>query len=235
MSEHFPANELEEGLVSASEGRRTVESWLTDLDQAEVWVPLEQSDDAGGTMRTVTMDAKPYVPVFTSRHQLESTFGEAPMVNPPMNEFVTYLPADVGVAINPGGDLGLPLESAAVQMLQGQRRTVKADTSVLLGDPAVEPVDFLARVSDLLNDIAGVKAARRCWAVVGSQQPGLVLSVDLIQSDDQQRQEVMKAVAKAVENTALDYNVDVVFDADTGEFTSWMLANSNPFFTGFTL
>ena len=106
---------------------------------------------------------------------------------------------------------------------------------MLLGDPAVEPVDFLARVSDLLNDIAGVKAARRCWAVVGSQQPGLVLSVDLIQSDDQQRQEVMKAVAKAVENTALDYNVDVVFDADTGEFTRWMLANTNPFFTGFTL
>jgi hypothetical protein len=45
----------------------------------------------------------------------------------------------------------------------------------------------------------------------------------------------MKAVPKAVENAALDYSVDVVFDADASEFTRWMLANSTPFFTGFTL
>jgi len=236
MTHDFPANELEEGLIAASEGRRTVESWLKDLAQAKVWVPLEQSDDdAGGTMRTITLDAKQYVPVFTSRQQLEGALGAAPMVNPPMNEFVTYLPGGVGVAINPGGDLGLPLEAAAVQNLSGRPRTVKAETSVMLGDPAVEPADFLARVADLLQDIPGVRAARRCWAAVGSQPPGLVLSVDLVQADEHQRQEVMKTVAVAIENAALDYSVDVVFDADASEFTRWMLANTNPFFTGFTL
>jgi len=236
MTEHFPVNELEEGLVAAAEGRRTVESWLEDFAQAMVWVPLEQSEaDASGTMQTITLDAKPYVPVFTSRQQLESTLGAAPMVNPPMNDFVNYLPAGVGVAINPGGDLGMPLEASAVQMLQGQPRTVKADTSVMLGDPAIEPVDFLARLSDLLKDIQGVKAARRCWAAVGSQPPGLVLSVDLVLADDHQRQEVMKAVAKAVEIQTLDYSVDVVFDADASEFTGWMLAHTSPFFTSLTL
>lgn len=236
MTENFPVNGLEEGLVAASDGRRTVESWLTDLAQARVWVPLEQSDDdAGGTMRLITLDAKQYVPVFTSRQQLEGALGVAPMVNPPMSEFVTYLPGGVGVAINPGGDLGLPLEADTVQRLQGQARTVKADTSVMLGDPAVEPVDFLALVADLLMDIPGVRAARRCWAVVGSQQPGLVLSVDVVQADDHHRQEVMKAVAKAVENASPEYSVDVVFDADASEFTRWMLANTTPFFTGFTL
>jgi hypothetical protein len=235
MTKHFPANELEEGLVAASEGRRTVESWLTDLAQAKVWVPLDQSeDDASGTMRTITLEAKQYVPVFTSREQLEGALGAAPMVNPPMSEFVTYLPGGVGVAINPGGDLGLPLDAAAVQKMQGQPGTVKANTSVLLGDPAVEPVDFLARVAGLLKHIPGVMAARRCWAVVGSQPPGLVLSVDLVQADDHQRQEVMKAVSTAVENAAPGYSVDVVFDADASEFTRWMLANTTPFFTGFT-
>ena len=80
MTQHFPANELEVGLVAASQGRRTVQSWLEDLAQAKVWVPLDRSDDdASGTMRTITLDAKQYVPVFTSRHQLESTLGEAPM------------------------------------------------------------------------------------------------------------------------------------------------------------
>jgi hypothetical protein len=59
--------------------------------------------------------------------------------------------------------------------------------------------------------------------------------VDLVQADDHQRQEVMKAVAKAVKNKALGYSVDVVFDADASEFTVWMLANTTPFFTGFTL
>jgi len=39
---------------------------------------------------------------------------------------------------------------------------VKADTSVFLDDPAVEPVDLLARVADLLKNISEVKAARRC-------------------------------------------------------------------------
>jgi hypothetical protein len=236
MTEQFPANELEEGLVAASQGRRTVQSWLEDLAQAKVWVPLDRSDDDdSGTMRTITLDAKPYVPVFTSRHQLESTLGAAPMVNPPMNDFVTYLPEGVGVAINPGGDLGMPLEAAAVQQLQGQPHTVKAETSVMLGDPAVEPVDFLGRVAALLQDVPGAKAARRCWAAVGSQPPGLVLSVDLVQVDDDQRQEVVTAIATAVENAALDYSVDVVFDADASEFTGWMLANTTPFFTGFTL
>jgi hypothetical protein len=236
MTEQFPVNELEQGLVDASQGRRTVESWLEDLAQAQVWVPLEQSDDdAGGTMRTITLDAKQYVPVFTSRQQLESTLGTAPMVNPPMSEFVTYLPGEVGVAINPGGDLGLPLDAAAVQKLRGELRTAKAQTSVFLGHPALEPEDLLNGVADLLQDIPGARAARRCWAAVGSRPPGLVLSVDLVQADDRERQEVMKAVAEAVDKTAPDYSVDVVFDADAGEFTRWMLANTTPFFTGFTL
>ena len=236
MTQHFPANELEEELVAASQGRRTVQSWLEELAHAKVWVPLDRSDDdASGTMRTITLDAKPYVPVFTSRHQLESTLGEAPMVNPPMDEFVTYLPEGVGVAINPGGDLGMPLEAAAVQQLQGRPRTVKAERSVMLGDPAVDPVDCRARVAALLRDISGVRAARRCWAAVGSQPPGLVLSVDLVQADDHQRQAVMKAVAAAVENATPQYSVDVVFDADASEFTVWMLANTTPFFTGSTL
>jgi hypothetical protein len=59
--------------------------------------------------------------------------------------------------------------------------------------------------------------------------------VDLVQADDHQRQEVMKAVAKAFKNQALGYSADVVFDAGASEFTRWMLANTTPFFTGFTL
>jgi hypothetical protein len=96
-------------------------------------------------------------------------------------------------------------------------------------------VDFLAQVSDLLNDISGVRAARRCWAVVGSRQPGLVLSVDLVEASDPLREEVVTAVATATRNAVLGYSVDVVFDADATEFTGWMLANTSPFFTGFTL
>ncbi len=73
-----------------------------------MWVPREESDDdAGGTMRLLALDAKQYVPVFTSRHQLEGALGVVPMLNPAVSEFVTYLPGDVGLAINPGGDLSL--------------------------------------------------------------------------------------------------------------------------------
>ena len=70
---------------------------------------------------------------------------------------------------------------------------------------------------------------------MGSQQPGLVLSVDMAQAADHKREEVMKAIAKAAKNQVLGYSVDVVFDADASEFTRWILANTSPFFTGFTL
>ena len=50
--------------------------------------------------------------------------------------------------------------------------------------------------------------------------------MNLVQVDDHQRQEVMKAAAKAAESTALDYSVDVVFDAGASELTRWMLANT---------
>lgn len=161
-------------------------------------------------------------------------WGLVRLVNPPVHEFVSYLPGNMGIAINPGGDLGLPLEPDAVQMLSGKPLTVDAGTSVYLGDPAVEPAQLLAKVADALRDLPGVKAARRCWAVVGSQPPGLVLSVDLTQDTDALREQVAKAVAEAGEKAPPGFSVDVVFDADGSEFTNWMLANTTPFFTGFT-
>ena len=45
----------------------------------------------------------------------------------------------------------------------------------------------------------------------------------------------MKAITKAARDAALGYPVDVVFDADAGESTRWILANTCPFFTRFTL
>jgi SseB protein C-terminal domain/SseB protein N-terminal domain len=235
MAEQFPSNELEVGLVAAAEGGRTVASWLADLAQAKVWVQLEASNDKPGVaFPVITVDGKQYVPVFTSRKQLESTLGLVRLVNPPVDELVSHLPANMGIAINPGGDLGLPLEPDAVQMLSGKPRTVDAGTSVYLGDPAVEPEQLLAKVADALRDIPLVKAARRCWAVVGSQPPGLVLSVDLAQDTDALREEVAKAVSEVGEKAPPGFSVDVVFDADRSEFTDWMLANTTPFFTGFT-
>jgi len=69
---------------------------------------------------------------------------------------------------------------------------------------------------------------------MGSQQLGSVPSVNMTQADATNGKRSRKQ-SRRLKNAALGYSVDVVFDADVSESTRWILANTCPFFTRFTL
>ncbi len=224
----FPANELEVSLQDAFDQRTPVEVFVARLLDDVVWVPLAQQPDGTQTMPTVTMDQQALLPVFTSEEQLHAGAPDAPRVRPPVRELLDMLPAHVGFAVNVGGDVGLPIHAATLRQADQGRTTLPAGTRIRIGEPADEPVDALERLAAALTAVAAVREARRCWAQVGEDSPGLVIGLDLDPDHPQTRQLALDAVRDVA--TVSASRIDVVFSADRNQFTDWMNANAAPFY-----
>lgn len=223
-----PANDVERGLWAASEGRLAVEEWLVQLLSAQVWVPL--SDPAAAGLPVMSIDESSYVPVFTSLEQLRVAVPEGSYVAPPVRELVASLPESVGLAVNPGGEVGLPLSASVVRQAAGLSTTLSAGTKVRIGEPAVEPVELVAEVTRELDTVPAVRAARRAWAAVGDSRPGLVVAVDVDPDNSSTRDAVLEAVRRAAGSSPTDFPVDVVFDNDRDVFVQWMHEHAEPFY-----
>jgi hypothetical protein len=226
----FPENELEKGLEDASQGHLDVDAWVQELVRSRVWVPLQGVEGASGSFPVLSIDGGSYVPVFTSEGQINAAAGAGQRVNPPVAELVASLPESVGLAVNPGGTVGLPLPAAVLRQALGMSSTISAGTTVRIGEPAEEPTQLLEAVADTLAEVEAVRAARRCWAAVGESRPGLVLGLDVDPDNEGVRAAALEAVRRAVGAGTADFPVDVVFDNDRDEFTSWMASNADPFF-----
>ena len=227
----FPRNELESRLLDASAGRIEVEAWLTDLAAASVWVPLAATDGQSGSFPVMSIDGGSYVPVFTSQEEIDRAAPGNDRVHPPVRELVTALPDSVGLAVNPGGTVGLPVPAAVLRQALGLPTDVAAGTTVRVGDPAEEPTELLAGIAAVLGEVPAVRAARRAWAVVGEGRPGLVLGLDVDPDSPEVRGQALEAVRRAVGTGAADFPVDVVFDNDRGPLVEWMHEHAEPFHT----
>jgi hypothetical protein len=233
MSE-FPSNDLESSLVAAAEGRMSVSEWLTQLAGARVWVPLQESGGGSGSFPVLSIDGASYVPVFTSEGQIDAAAPANARVCPPVAELVGSLPDSVGLAVNPGGRLGLPVSADAVREALGMGRTVPAGTRLRIGEPAEEPVQLLAGLTAGFADLPAVREARRAWAAVGENTPGLVLSLDVDPDNKDVRQAVLDRTRAVVNEHQVAFAVDVVFSNDRTAMTSWMQSNVGPFYTSTT-
>jgi hypothetical protein len=114
-------------------------------------------------------------------------------------------------------------------MSDSAEHTMPAGTAVLIGEPAIEPVELLAAIVQATEGLPAVRSLSRCWAQSGQQPPGLVIGVDLQPDDREVRAEVAAAISAAVTGAHPDFVVDVVFAADGGTFTRWMQENVKPF------
>ncbi len=225
----FPRNALESRLLDASAGRIELEEWLQELLGAAVWVPVTVAEGITGTFPVLTIDGSAYVPVFTSVEELDGSFPEGQRVCPPVREFVPVLPEHVGLAVNPGGTVGLPIAGVVLRQALGIPTHVTEGTRFQVGDPAEEPVHLLGEVSQALLPMSAVRAARRAWAVIGDGSPGLVLGLDLDPDTDAARQGALDAVRRVVGAEPTGYAVDVVFDNDQGPLVAWMHDHALPF------
>lgn len=225
----FPDNDLERGLSDAAEGRRSLADWLEELVTVPVYVPMQQASGGGATFPVLTIDGQTYLAAYTSESELAASGTTSGWVHVSLAELVPTLPAHLGVAVNPGGTLGLPVSAGDLRRVVSGEGRIAAGSTVRVGHPAEEPTEVLEAVAGELRTVPSVKGCRRCWAAVGENTPGLVLGVDIDPDVPEQRRMVVEAVGRAARSVGYRASVDVVFANDRDALTEWMHANAEPF------
>ncbi|GAA3986941.1 SseB family protein [Thermobifida alba] len=130
----FPVNPVEQALAavvstlgvagveeSAADGTDPVADFLDALRGGSVWVPLPSGagpqDDGSVSLPTLDVDGELFVPVFTSQEQLNVRSGDLPFAVVTAGELASALPAGVGMAVNPGNTMSVPIDAETVHFL----------------------------------------------------------------------------------------------------------------------
>ncbi|MFV0127663.1 enhanced serine sensitivity protein SseB [Streptomyces sp. HMX112] len=244
MDAAWPANELEEALAASlgnpSAGARLVEV----LGRSHVWVPLPNGggpDSPDLDLPTLELDGLPYVPVFSSEQQFRGCVGaHMPYTVAPAVEFARGLPPQLGIAVNPGGAVGVPLPPPAVAELCRSGRTVLDGPAgggrVRLFQPdwQDDPVDFLTAAAEEFDAAGTVLTARRALASIEGEDPVLFVGVQLSSWEGAERGVAMDALGRAlgrVGQSAVPWPVNLVLlDVAQDPVGDWMLERVRPFY-----
>ncbi|MFF3908696.1 enhanced serine sensitivity protein SseB [Streptomyces sp. NPDC001848] len=237
----WPGNELEEVLSASlgipSAGARIVEV----LGRSYLWVPLP---NGGGPhsgpldLPTLEIEGQAYVPVFSSEEQFRHVAGgHMSFTVAPAVEFARGLPPQVGISVNPGGVVGIPLPPDAVAELCRVGRTpLDGPTTggrVRLFEPdwQDDPVDFLAAASAEFTAAGVVLTARRCLAAVETADPVLFIGVELSQWEGDLRALPLDALGRALAKVAVKWPVNLVLlDVAQDPVADWMKEKVRPFY-----
>jgi hypothetical protein len=232
----FPSNAVERTLAAACAGEVTDERLFDSLAEAELWVPLPEDAVESNDRRTLPVmmiDNARYVAVYTSEEQFKRCAGEYSCAVTPGRAFARTLPPELGLAVNPGGELGLPIPPAGVQAIRGAETPVDAGTEIRLGDPAEEPHALLDALRAAFAAVPEIVRARRAWAQFGDNPAGLLLGIELAPDDDRARRSTLDAVNTALSQSPVPYTVDAVFPTDPADqIAAWFLDNTQPFYVG---
>jgi hypothetical protein len=238
----WPGNELEEVLSASlgvpSAGGRIVEV----LGRSFVWVPLPNGGGphAGSLdLPTLEIEGQAYVPVFSSEEQFRQVVGtHLSFTIAPAVEFARGLPPQVGIAVNPDGVVGVPLPPPAVaELCRIGRTALDGPTSggrVRLFEPdwQDDPVDFLAAASAEFAAIGVVGTARRCLAAIETADPVMFVGVELTNWDGDLRAAPMDALARALGQVTVQWQVNLVLlDVTQDPVADWMRQTVRPFYT----
>ncbi|MFH9660362.1 enhanced serine sensitivity protein SseB [Streptomyces sp. NPDC017248] len=237
----WPGNELEE-VLSASLGVPTAGGRILEvLGRSLLWVPLPGGggpDSVPLDLPTLDLGGQAYVPVFSSEEQLRQVAGpHMAYTIAPAVEFARGLPAQVGIAVNPEGVVGIPLPPAAVAELCRAGRTPLDGPGtggrVRLFEPdwQDDPVDFLAAASAEFDTTGVVLTARRCLAVVETGEPVMFVGVELSQWEGDLRARPLEALGRALGRVPVTWPVNLVLlDVTDDPVATWLKANVHPFY-----
>lgn len=241
MDMAWPGNELEEVLTTSvgnpAAGGRLIEV----LGRSNLWVPLPNGggqDSSSLDLPTVDIEGGAYVPVFSSEAQFlqcvgsHYSFAVAPWV-----EFARGLPPQLGVAVNPGGAIGMPLPPPAVAELCRTGRTSLDGPAtggrVRLFEPdwQEEPVDFLSAAAGEFEESGVVLSARRALASIEGGDPVLFVGVEFATWDGAGRNAPMDALGRALHRVEVPWPVNLVLlDVAQDPVADWMLDKVRPFY-----
>ncbi|GAA2421899.1 enhanced serine sensitivity protein SseB [Streptomyces sp. NPDC007076] len=237
----WPANELEEVLTASvgvpEAGGRLVEV----LGRSDVWVPLPNGggpDAEALDLPTLEIEGAPYVPVFSSEQQFLACVGtRMSFTVAPARDFARGLPPQLGIAVNPGGAVGIPLPPPAVAELCRAGRTPLDGPStggrVRLYEPGwkEEPVDFLAAAAGEFEESGVVLTARRALASVEGNDPVLFIGVEFSTWDGAGRNAPMDALGRALGRVEVPWPVNLVLlDVAQDPVGDWMREKVRPFY-----
>lgn len=237
----WPGNELEEVLSASlgvpSAGGRIVEV----LGRSFVWVPLPNGggpDSGPLDLPTMELDGQAYVPVFSSEEQFRQVAGaHMAYTVAPAVEFARGLPPQAGIAVNPGGVVGIPLPPPAVaELCRAGRTPLDGPASggrVRLFEPdwQDDPVDFLSAASAEFDTTGVVATARRCLAAIETADPVLFVGVELSSPEGDLRALPMDALGRALGRTPVRWPVNLVLlDVAQDPVGDWMRDRVRPFY-----
>ncbi len=237
----WPGNELEEVLSASlgipSAGGRIIEV----LGRSFLWIPLP---NGGGPhsgpldLPTMDIDGQVYVPVFSSEEQLRQVAGSHMSYTiAPAVEFARGLPPQAGIAVNPGGVVGIPLPPDAVAELCRAGRTPLDGPGtggrVRLFEPdwQDDPVDFLSAASAEFEGTGVVLTARRCLAAIETADPVMFVGVELSQWEGDIRALPLDALGRALGKVPVKWPVNLVLmDVAEDPVCDWLKTNVRPFY-----
>jgi hypothetical protein len=239
----WPGNELEEVLSASlgagpSAGGRIIEV----LGRSFVWVPLPNGggpDSGPLDLPSLEIEGQAYVPVFSSEEQFRQVVGSHMSYTiAPAVEFARGLPPQAGIAVNPGGVVGVPLPPPAVAELCRAGRTPldgsAAGGRVRLFEPdwQEDPVDFLSAASAEFDAVGVVRSARRCLAAVETADPVMFVGVELSRWEGDLRALPLEALGRALAGVPVKWPVNLVLlDVAQDPVGDWMRERVRPFYT----
>ncbi|MFF8991698.1 enhanced serine sensitivity protein SseB [Streptomyces sp. NPDC014983] len=236
----WPGNELEE-VLSASLGIPAAGGRIIEvLGRSFVWVPLPSGGGPGGgplDLPTLEIDGQAYVPVFSSEEQFRQAVGSHMSYTiAPAVEFARGLPPQAGIAVNPGGTVGIPLPPDAVaELCRAGRTPLDGPASggrVRLFEPdwQDDPVDFLSAASAEFAATGVVLTARRCLAAIETADPVMFVGVELSQWDGDFRALPLEALGRALGRVPVPWPVNLILlDVTDDPVAEWLRTNVRPF------
>jgi len=247
------ANGLEHALSAAARDRARVAELLAELSRSRLWLPLP--DDGGPvtdghalTLPTVRYLDDEFVPAYTSAGQLNRVLdgndsetaqdgpapGRAapvPHAVVPAAELARLLPTGLGIALNPGAAVSVPIYPDDVAYL-ASTHTSAGGSRISFGRPPTEPTRLLGAVAAGLRGIRAAQSATRAWLTTDSGQ-GLIIGVALDDPGNAAAQQaVLAAVTDAVAVAQPRFPVDVAFpgECEPGPLEEWTAGHAPPFY-----
>lgn len=225
-----PLTEAEQVVKAAAEAGLSLESATDALLDLALVLPMAPRDGAM-VVDPLSYEGTPYAAVFTHVSRIPPELREGrELTGPTLRQLAAQLPPSWGIAVNPAGPWGANLGVSWVKSRMGVADvTVPAGTSIRMGEPAEEPTGFLTGLASRLRAIDEVSAARRMWAAVGDESPGLVIGVWLSTDTETVRRSVAAALDGTVSALSPAFTITLVFGSDGGPMVEWMTEHAEPF------
>jgi SseB protein C-terminal domain/SseB protein N-terminal domain len=250
----WPANELEEVLSAALGDPGATPRVVEVLGRSQLWIPLriplpgggpstDQSGDPSADLPGMQLHGLPYVPVFSSEEQFQRAAPGMPYAVMPARDFARGLPPGVGMAVNPGGTVGIPLPAIAVEDIcrggahggahGGGGEPLKGGRVRLWEpNPDDEPVDFLAAAAGEFALTPVVLSARRALGSVEGERPTLFIGVELDRWQEEDRTAAMNALGRALGAAPVPWTVNLLLlDIAQDPLADLMHDRITPFFS----